>query len=276
MKITSASHTVPDSVFATKKGAGAESEILFKANNIEKSFGNAQVLKGISLTASRGDVITLIGSSGSGKSTFLRCLNLLEQPDGGELEVHGRPVHFKMTRHGRIPEDDKHVQWMRSRVAMVFQNFNLWAHMTLLENIVEAPIHVLGMSKSKAHEQARSLLKRVGLANHSEHYPSQLSGGQQQRGAIARALAMNPDVMLFDEPTSALDPELVGDVLNVIRGLKEEGRTMILVTHEMQFAQNVSTKIMYLNQGKVEETGTPHQIFEKPTSVRLRQFLSTC
>lgn len=260
---------------ASESRDGIESETLLKATRIEKSFGDTQVLKGITLTANRGDVITLIGSSGSGKSTFLRCLNLLEQPDGGELEVHGQTIGFKNTRHGRVPENDRHVQWMRSRVAMVFQNFNLWAHMTLLENIVEAPVHVLGVPKSKAYEDAHSLLERVGLAERSGHYPSQLSGGQQQRGAIARALAMNPDVMLFDEPTSALDPELVGDVLRVIRSLKEEGRTMILVTHEMQFAEDVSTKIMYLNQGKVEEVGTPSQIFGHPSSARLRQFLST-
>ncbi|GKW47799.1 ABC transporter ATP-binding protein [Halomonas sp. NCCP-2165] len=250
-------------------------EVLLRAKGIEKCFGDTQVLKGISLTARRGDVITLIGSSGSGKSTFLRCLNLLEQPDGGELEVHGQPIHFTTTRHGRAPEDEKRVQWMRSRVAMVFQNFNLWSHMTLLENIIEAPIHVLRTPKAEAIDQARRLLSKVGLEDRANHYPSQLSGGQQQRGAIARALAMNPDVMLFDEPTSALDPELVGDVLAVMHQLAEEGRTMILVTHEMDFARDVSTQIMYLNQGEVEESGPPGRVLCDPRSDRLRQFLST-
>ena len=252
-----------------------EPEVLLKAEGIAKRFGETQVLKGISLTARRGDVITLIGSSGSGKSTFLRCLNLLEQPDGGELEILGQPIRFKMTRHGRLPEDDKRVQWMRSRVAMVFQSFNLWAHMTLVENIIEAPIHVLRMPRSKALDRAYELLAKVGLDERADHYPSQLSGGQQQRGAIARALAMDPDVMLFDEPTSALDPELVGDVLAVMRQLAEEGRTMVLVTHEMDFARDVSTRIMYLNQGEVEEEGPPQRVLGSPQSVRLRQFLST-
>ncbi|MGQ7285989.1 ABC transporter ATP-binding protein [Vreelandella venusta] len=252
-----------------------ESEVLLKAECIAKRFGDTQVLKGVSLTARRGDVITLIGSSGSGKSTFLRCLNLLEQPDGGELEILGQPIRFKMTRHGRLPEDDKRVQWMRSRVAMVFQSFNLWAHMTLVENIIEAPIHVLGIPRRKALDRAYELLVKVGLDERAGHYPSQLSGGQQQRGAIARALAMDPDVMLFDEPTSALDPELVGDVLAVMRQLAEEGRTMVLVTHEMDFARDVSTRIMYLNQGEVEEEGRPQQVLDSPQSVRLRQFLST-
>ncbi|ASK21882.1 MULTISPECIES: ABC transporter ATP-binding protein [unclassified Halomonas] len=252
-----------------------EPEVLLKAESIAKRFGETQVLKGISLTARRGDVITLIGSSGSGKSTFLRCLNLLEQPDGGELEILSQPIRFKMTRHGRLPEDDKRVQWMRSRVAMVFQSFNLWAHMTLVENIIEAPIHVLRMPRRKALDRAYELLAKVGLDERADHYPSQLSGGQQQRGAIARALAMDPDVMLFDEPTSALDPELVGDVLAVMRQLAEEGRTMVLVTHEMDFARDVSTRIMYLNQGEVEEEGPPQRVLGSPQSVRLRQFLST-
>ena len=250
-------------------------EVLLRVEGIKKRFGDTHVLKGISLTARRGDVITLIGSSGSGKSTFLRCLNLLEQPDGGELEIHGQPVHFTTTRHGRVPQDEKRVQWMRSRVAMVFQNFNLWSHMTLLENIIEAPIHVQGYSRAEAINEARCLLAKVGLEERADHYPSQLSGGQQQRGAIARALAMNPDVMLFDEPTSALDPELVGDVLAVMRRLAEEGRTMVLVTHEMGFARDVSTRIMYLNQGEVEEEGPPQQVLDTPRSNRLRQFLST-
>ena len=250
-------------------------EILLKAEGIEKCFGDTRVLKGVSLIARRGDVITLIGSSGSGKSTFLRCLNLLEQPDGGELEIHGQPIHFTTTRQGRVPQDEKRVQWMRSRVAMVFQNFNLWSHMTLLENIIEAPIHVQGTPRAEAIDQARRLLSKVGLEARADHYPSQLSGGQQQRGAIARALAMNPDVMLFDEPTSALDPELVGDVLAVMRRLAEEGRTMVLVTHEMDFARDVSTKVMYLNQGVVEEEGPPQQVLGSPQSARLRQFLTT-
>ncbi|MFC2990570.1 ABC transporter ATP-binding protein [Halomonas tibetensis] len=252
----------------------AETPIPLEVRNIKKRFGDTEVLKGLSLCAQKGDVITLIGASGSGKSTFLRCMNLLEQPDEGDLIVHGEEIRFKQTRHGREPADWKQVVRMRARLSMVFQSFNLWAHMTLLENIIEAPVHVLGKPKQEAVEQARALLERVGLTARADAYPAQMSGGQQQRGAIARALAMDPEVMLFDEPTSALDPELVGDVLKVMRELADEGRTMIVVTHEMGFARDVSSQVIYLHQGVVEEAGPPRELLESPRSPRLKQFLA--
>ncbi|MDT8894664.1 ATP-binding cassette domain-containing protein [Halomonas sp. I1] len=252
----------------------ADTPIPLEVRNITKRFGDTEVLKGLSLKAHKGDVITLIGASGSGKSTFLRCMNLLEQPNEGELIVHGESILFKETRHGREPADWKQVVNMRAKLSMVFQSFNLWAHMTLLENVIEAPVHVLGKSKREATEHARQLLERVGLGERADYYPAQLSGGQQQRGAIARALAMDPEVMLFDEPTSALDPELVGDVLKVMRDLAEEGRTMIVVTHEMAFARDVSTQVIYLHQGQVEEAGPPDQVLGNPNSERLKQFLA--
>ncbi|MFN2331044.1 MAG: ABC transporter ATP-binding protein [Halomonas sp.] len=252
----------------------AETPIPLEVRNIKKRFGDTEVLKGLSLCAQKGDVITLIGASGSGKSTFLRCMNLLEQPDEGDLIVHGEEIRFKQTRHGREPTDWKQVVRMRARLSMVFQSFNLWAHMTLLENIIEAPVHVLGKPKKEAIEHARALLERVGLTARADAYPAQMSGGQQQRGAIARALAMDPEVMLFDEPTSALDPELVGDVLKVMRELADEGRTMIVVTHEMGFARDVSSQVIYLHEGVVEEAGPPQQLLESPRSPRLKQFLA--
>lgn len=252
----------------------ADTPIPLEVRNIKKRFGDTEVLKGLSLQAQKGDVITLIGASGSGKSTFLRCMNLLEQPNEGDLIVHGEEIRFKQTRHGREPADWKQVVRMRAKLSMVFQSFNLWAHMTLLENVIEAPIHVLGKSKKDAVEKGRALLDRVGLANHADYYPAQMSGGQQQRGAIARALAMDPEVMLFDEPTSALDPELVGDVLKVMRDLAMEGRTMIVVTHEMAFARDVSTEVIYLHQGVVEEAGPPAEVLGNPSSERLKQFLA--
>ncbi|HET7315171.1 ABC transporter ATP-binding protein [Salinisphaera sp.] len=241
--------------------------------DLHKSFNNVSVLEGLSLEAHEGDVISLIGASGSGKSTFLRCMNLLEIPNAGEIAVHGETVNFRTRRGKREPADWKQVERIRARLAMVFQGFNLWAHMTLIGNVIEAPIHVLGKSKKEAREQGMALLERVGLAERAEYFPAQLSGGQQQRGAIARALAMDPEVMLFDEPTSALDPELVGDVLKVMRGLADEGRTMVVVTHEMDFARDVSSQVIYLHQGRVEEAGHPENVFGNPNSDRLRQFL---
>ncbi|GHC17276.1 ABC transporter ATP-binding protein [Aidingimonas halophila] len=252
----------------------AATPLPLEVRNIKKRFGDTEVLKGLSLQARQGDVITLIGASGSGKSTFLRCMNLLEQPNEGDLLVHGEEIRFKQTKHGREPADWNQVVRMRAKLSMVFQSFNLWAHMTLLENVIEAPVHVLGKSRKEATDHARSLLDRVGLADRADYYPAQMSGGQQQRGAIARALAMDPEVMLFDEPTSALDPELVGDVLKVMRDLADEGRTMIVVTHEMAFARDVSTQVMYLHQGVVEEAGPPDDVLGNPRSERLRQFLA--
>ncbi|TPN88442.1 DUF2817 domain-containing protein [Mesorhizobium sp. CU2] len=243
--------------------------------DLHKSFGSLLVLKGVNLSAHAGEVISMIGSSGSGKSTFLRCINLLEQPDGGRISIDGEVIKMKQLSTGRSgPADMAQVERIRARVGMVFQSFNLWPHMTVLENIVEAPRHVLKEPRDKAVDHAHALLKKVGLSDKHAHYPGQLSGGQQQRAAIARTLAMRPKVILFDEPTSALDPELVGEVLRVIRQLAEEGNTMILVTHEMQFAREVSHKILFLHQGKVEEEGAPAELFGSPRSERLRQFLA--
>ncbi|MGS2744209.1 ABC transporter ATP-binding protein [Halomonas sp. LS-001] len=252
----------------------AATPIPLEVRNITKRFGDTEVLKGLSLQAHKGDVITLIGASGSGKSTFLRCMNLLEQPNEGDLIVHGEEIIFKTTKHGREPADWRQVVNMRAKLSMVFQSFNLWAHMTLLENIIEAPIHVLKKPKAEAIEHAYALLERVGLSHRADAYPAQMSGGQQQRGAIARALAMDPEVMLFDEPTSALDPELVGDVLKVMHDLAEEGRTMVVVTHEMSFARDVSSQVIYLHEGRVEEAGPPADVLDNPQSPRLKQFLA--
>ncbi|MGT3849923.1 ABC transporter ATP-binding protein [Vibrio cholerae] len=244
--------------------------------NLHKTFGQNEVLKGISLQAQKGDVISIIGSSGSGKSTFLRCINLLEIPTAGEIWVKGELIQMKTTRQGTVqPAKEKQVQRIRSRLAMVFQSFNLWSHMTVLENVIEAPVHVLGVPKAQAIEQAERLLRKVGLYERKDYYPGHLSGGQQQRAAIARALAVEPEVMLFDEPTSALDPELVGEVLGVMRDLAEEGRTMLVVTHEMAFARDVSNHVMFLHQGKVEEQGKPEKLFKNPDSERLKQFISS-
>jgi arginine/ornithine transport system ATP-binding protein len=252
----------------------ADTPIPLEVRNITKRFGDTDVLKGLSLEAHKGDVITLIGASGSGKSTFLRCMNLLEQPDAGDLIVHGETIRFKNTAKGREPADWKQVVRMRAKLSMVFQSFNLWAHMTVMENIIEAPIYVLGKPRKEAIEHAEALLERVGLSHRANAYPAQISGGQQQRGAIARALAMDPEVMLFDEPTSALDPELVGDVLKVMHGLADEGRTMVVVTHEMGFARDVSSQVIYLHEGLAEETGKPADVLNNPQSARLKQFLA--
>ncbi|EGA69904.1 arginine/ornithine ABC transporter ATP-binding protein AotP [Vibrio sinaloensis DSM 21326] len=244
--------------------------------DLHKTFGQNEVLKGISLEAHKGDVISIIGSSGSGKSTFLRCINLLETPTAGEIWVNGELIDMKNNRQGEaVPANEKQVQRIRSRLAMVFQGFNLWSHLTVLENVIEAPVHVLGVPKAQAIENAEVLLKKVGLYERKDYYPGHLSGGQQQRAAIARALAVDPEVMLFDEPTSALDPELVGEVLGVMRDLAEEGRTMLVVTHEMAFARDVSNHVMFLHQGLVEEQGHPDKLFTNPDSERLKQFVSS-
>ncbi|MFC5355771.1 ABC transporter ATP-binding protein [Azospirillum himalayense] len=243
--------------------------------NVHKRFGPLEVLKGVSLTAREGDVITLIGSSGSGKSTLLRCINMLEVPDEGRIVIGGETIGLKKARGGQtVPADSRQVDRIRTRLGMVFQSFNLWTHMTILENVIEAPVHVLGVPKAEAVDRARKLLDKVGILAKAESYPVQLSGGQQQRAAIARALAMQPKVMLFDEPTSALDPELVGEVLLVIRQLAEEGNTMILVTHEMGFAREVASEVVFLHQGRIEERGPPDRVLVNPESDRVRQFLS--
>lgn len=244
-------------------------EAALRVVDLRKEFGPLEVLKGVSLTAHRGDVISILGSSGSGKSTFLRCLNFLEEPTGGEIWVGRRHVTMRRSLAGQ-----RQINALRTRLGMVFQNFNLWSHRTVLENIVEAPIHVLKVPRREAAERAMALLEKVGMADKCHVYPLHLSGGQQQRVAIARALAMEPEILLFDEPTSALDPELVGEVLKVIRALAGEGRTMLIVTHELGFARQVSNRVVFLHSGRIEEEGTPDVMFGKPSSSRLRQFFS--
>jgi len=244
--------------------------------NLSKSFGNLEVIKDLSLIAKKGDVICIIGSSGSGKSTLLRCVNLLETPDSGEVYLNVELLKMKKDKNGKlIPAEQNQVDRIRSKLSMVFQDFNLWSHMTVLQNIIEAPIHVQKIEKNVARKNGYLLLEKVGIAEKADQYPSKLSGGQQQRAAIARALAMNPDVMLFDEPTSSLDPELVGEVLRVMKSLAEEGRTMIIVTHEMGFAKEVASKVIFLDQGCVEEEETPDKFFNNPQSERLKRFLAT-
>lgn len=248
--------------------------VALSVNDLHKRFGNLEVLKGISLEAREGEVISILGSSGSGKSTLLRCINMLETPDSGTVTIGGETIRMEQKNGVSRAADRKQVERIRSQLGMVFQSFNLWSHMTILENIIEGPVHVQGRPKKECIEEAEALLAKVGIADKRNHYSSHLSGGQQQRAAIARALAMKPKVMLFDEPTSALDPELVGEVLRVMRGLAEEGRTMLVVTHEMGFAQNVSSRVIFLHQGLVEEDGAPKDVFENARSERFRQFVS--
>ena len=243
---------------------------------LRKRYGNNEVLKGVSLRAKAGSVISIIGSSGSGKSTFLRCVNLLEQPNAGRILLNGEEIRMVPDKNGNLKvADSRQLRRMRVKLSMVFQHFNLWLHLTALENVIEAPIHVLRLSRAEAIARARENLAKVGLNRAIEPmYPSHLSGGQQQRVAIARALTMEPEVMLFDEPTSALDPELVGEVLRVMQRLAGEGRTMVVVTHEMSFARNVSNHVIFLDNGTVEEEGPPDQVFQVQRSDRLKQFLA--
>ncbi len=241
--------------------------------NLYKSFGDNEVLRNISLKAYKGDVISVLGSSGSGKSTLLRCINLLETPDSGVLRVSGEELEMRRNKHGKHrPANMKQVERIRTKLSMVFQSFNLWSHMTILENVIEAPIHVLKVSKDEAIDRARRYLEQVGIGDKFDAYPVHLSGGQQQRAAIARALAMEPEAILFDEPTSALDPELVGEVLTVMRNLAVEGRTMIVVTHEMGFAKEVSSRVIFLDEGKILEDGVPAKVFYNPETDRFRNF----
>lgn len=249
--------------------------VKLQVDDLHKRFGSHEVLKGVSLRAVAGDVISIIGSSGSGKSTLLRCINLLEKPQLGRIVVAGEALRLKPDARGDLQAaDPKQLQRLRAKLAMVFQHFNLWAHMTVLENIIEAPVHVLGKPKNEAIETARKYLAKVGLEGKEDAYPAHLSGGQQQRVAIARALAMEPEVMLFDEPTSALDPELVSEVLKVMKNLALEGRTMVVVTHEMGFAREVSNHLIFLHKGRIEEEGVPSEVLANPKSERLAQFLS--
>ena len=246
-----------------------------QVENIHKRFGSNEVLKGVSLSAHAGDVISIIGSSGSGKSTFLRCINMLEKPHQGRIHVAGEELKLVAAPNGELSaQDPKQLQRLRTKLAMVFQHFNLWAHMTVLQNIIEVPVHVLGIPKEQAVETARKYLTKVGLSGVEDRYPAHMSGGQQQRVAIARALAVEPEVMLFDEPTSALDPELVSEVLKVMKNLAQEGRTMVVVTHEMGFAREVANHLVFLHKGQVEEEGRPADVLANPKSERLAQFLS--
>jgi len=246
-----------------------------QVDNIHKRFGSNEVLRGVSLSAHAGDVISIIGSSGSGKSTFLRCINLLEKPHEGRIVVADEELKLVKQPSGELgAADPKQLARIRTRLAMVFQHFNLWAHMTVLQNIIEAPIHVMGTPRAQAIDTARKYLAKVGLEGKEDSYPAHLSGGQQQRVAIARALAMEPEVMLFDEPTSALDPELVSEVLKVMKDLATEGRTMVVVTHEMGFAREVANHVIFLHKGLIEEQGEPSQVLLSPKSERLGRFLS--
>ncbi|WP_104016908.1 ABC transporter ATP-binding protein [Roseovarius nitratireducens] len=247
-------------------------EEAIRVEDLHKYFDSLEVLKGVSLLANKGDVVAVIGGSGSGKSTMLRCINFLETPSSGKIVIGGEEV---ATRPDGSAADRRQIERIRTRLSMVFQQFNLWTHRTLLENVIEVPVHVLKVPKADAIDRAHALLERVGLDDKADTFPAHLSGGQQQRAAIARALAVDPSAMLFDEPTSALDPELVGEVLTVIRDLAAEGRTMLLVTHEMKFAREVANHVVYLYQGRIEEQGPPAEVFGNPQSDRLKQFLSS-
>ena len=250
-------------------------EPVIQALEVHKAFGELDILKGVSLEVRRGEVVVLIGASGSGKTTFIRCLNHLEDIQGGTIRVNGELMGFRERPDGsRVRDSERNIARRRRDIGMVFQRFNLFPHMTVLENIIEAPIQVLGVARAVAVEQARAMLARVRLSDKADHYPAQLSGGQQQRVAIARALAMKPQAMLFDEPTSALDPETVGEVLQVMKELAEDGMTMVVVTHEMGFAREVADRVVVLHQGELIEEGPPAQVFGNPTHPRTREFLS--
>ncbi len=247
---------------------------VIEIKNLHKAYGALEVLKGVDITAHRGDVVSLIGSSGSGKSTLLRCANLLEDSQDGDILFKGEPVTWRGSGMGRHPGDAKQVTRIRTNLSMVFQQFNLWAHMTILQNVMEAPVTVLGRDKVEVEAAARKYLDKVGIGDKCDVYPAQLSGGQQQRAAIARALCMEPEALLFDEPTSALDPELEQEVVKVIKDLAAEGRTMLIVTHDMKLAHDVSDHVVFLHQGLIEEEGAPDDVFGAPKSERLRGFLS--
>ena len=243
--------------------------------DIHKSFGSLEVLRGVSLTVGSGEVICIIGPSGSGKSTLLRCINHLENPDRGAIRIAGKPVYYDHAGGARKAHSKQQIAAVRAKLGMVFQSFNLFPHLTALENIIEAPIHVLGLSKEAASSRALELMRRVGLEDKSDYYPEEMSGGQQQRTAIARALAMDPTAMLFDEPTSALDPELVHEVLEVMRGLRDDGMTMIIVTHEMNFARQVASRVLFMDHGVIVEEDTPERLFGAPRESRTRSFLKS-
>lgn len=247
---------------------------VIQIDSLHKAYGALEVIKGVSLRAERGQVISLIGSSGSGKSTLLRCCNLLEDSQQGEILFKGEPVVWKGTGHARRPADAKQILRIRTNLSMVFQQFNLWAHMTILQNVMEAPLTALRRERGEVEAAARKYLDKVGIGDKCDVYPAQLSGGQQQRAAIARGLCMEPEALLFDEPTSALDPELEQEVVKVIKDLAAEGRTMLIVTHDMKLAADVSDHVIFLHQGLIEEEGPPADLFGAPKSERLRGFLS--
>jgi octopine/nopaline transport system ATP-binding protein len=247
--------------------------VRLSVRNIRKRFGTLDVLRGLSLEARDGDVISLLGASGSGKSTFLRCINLLEIPDEGDVLVDGERIDMVRRNGKNRPADSRQVDRIRSGLGMVFQSFNLWSHRTILENVIEGPMHVLKRPRADCIAEAEALLEKVGIAEKRHAYPAHLSGGQQQRAAIARALAMRPKVMLFDEPTSALDPELVGEVLRVMRALAEDGMTMLVVTHEMGFARSVSNRVIFMKSGEIDSDGTPDDLFGQAGSPSFRQFI---
>ena len=247
---------------------------VIEITNLHKRYGDLEVLKGVDISARKGDVVSLIGSSGSGKSTLLRCANLLEDSQQGDVFFKGEPVLWSGTGLNRRPADPKQVLRIRTNLSMVFQQFNLWSHMTILQNVMEAPVTVLGRDKAEVEVAARKYLAKVGIGDKCDAWPAQLSGGQQQRAAIARALCMEPEALLFDEPTSALDPELEQEVVKVIKDLAAEGRTMLLVTHDMKMASDVSDHVVFLHQGRIEEQGPPESLFGSPQTERLRGFLS--
>jgi polar amino acid transport system ATP-binding protein len=247
---------------------------VIEIRDLHKSFGTLDVLKGVDMVAPRGHVVSLIGSSGSGKSTLLRCANLLEDSQKGEIVFEGEPVRWRGDGAARHPADRAQVTRIRTNLSRVFQQFNLWSHMTILENVMEAPVTVLRRDPKEVEDSARTYLEKVGIHDKCDAYPAQLSGGQQQRAAIARALCMEPRALLFDEPTSALDPELEQEVVKVIKALAAEGRTMILVTHDMRLAADVSDHVVFLHRGRIEEEGPPAGLFGAPRTDRLRQFLS--
>jgi len=253
----------------------ADATPVIEIRDLHKSYGELEVLKGVDITAHKGDVVSLIGSSGSGKSTLLRCANLLEDSQQGEILFKGEPVKWKGGGLHRRPADPQQVLRIRTNLSMVFQQFNLWAHMTILQNVMEAPLTVLGRPRDEVDQAARKYLDKVGIGDKCDAYPAQLSGGQQQRAAIARALCMEPEALLFDEPTSALDPELEQEVVRVIKDLAAEGRTMLIVTHDMNMAHDVSDHVVFLHQGRIEEQGPPETLFGAPKSDRLRGFLSS-
>ncbi|HEV7346142.1 MAG TPA: amino acid ABC transporter ATP-binding protein [Devosia sp.] len=254
--------------------ATAEKWPVVAIRDLHKSFGAVEVLKGISFSANEGEVVSLIGSSGSGKSTLLRCINMLEVPDAGVVAIDGEEIKLRGTAPNRHIGDESQIRRIRSELGMVFQSFNLWAHLTILQNVMEAPLVVQKRDRAEVEDEARAMLDKVGIGEKADVYPAQLSGGQQQRAAIARALCINPRVMLFDEPTSALDPELEVEVLRVIKVLADEGRSMVLVTHDMEFARSVSDRVIFLHQGVIEEEGTPDEVFGATRSARLKQFLN--